>query len=96
MYYRLHRGHVLHVVFNHDLEIDINLDSLGFVHLFPLRFLLLDVVHLLSPLFSVLLESLNLLKTRSLLGKWVIVRAVFQAGIIHKLNLGRCSTHIYS
>ena len=88
--YLLHLRDVLHAMFDHDLEIHINFDPLGLVHLFPFRLLLPQVVHLFPSVLPILLQTLYLLQTIGLFRGLrrvhrSIISAVFQCAVIHAL-----------
>lgn len=61
--YWSHRLDLVHLVLDHDLEVNVYLDSLRLVHLLPLCLLLPQVVHLLPSLLPVLLQSLDFIQT---------------------------------
>jgi len=63
-----HLRNIGHATLDHHLKININFDSLGFILHFPLSFLLLQVVHLLPSVFSVLLQPLDLVQAIVFLG----------------------------
>ena len=92
--YWSHRLDLVHHVLNHDLEIDIYLDTLSLIHQFSLCLLLLQVIHLLASFFSVLLETFDFIKTRSFLSSVVrrlrrwqvaqqIISAILQSRVIY-------------
>ena len=65
--YGSHGQDALHILLDHDLEVDVDLDALRLVELLSLGLQLPEVFHLASALFPVLLEPLDLLQTGGLL-----------------------------
>ena len=65
---RAHRRDVSHVSLDHGLEVDVDLDTLSFIHLLALTLELTEILHLPPPLLSILLEFLDFLKTGTFLG----------------------------
>jgi hypothetical protein len=65
--YWLHCRNISHVMFDHDLEVNVNFDALSLVQLYSLSLLLFEVIHLLSAFLTVLLKTFDFLQTWRLL-----------------------------
>jgi hypothetical protein len=65
--YRDHLVHIMHVLFYHHLEVYIHLYPLCLIHHLSLSLMLLHILHLLPPVFPVLLQPLYLFQAISLL-----------------------------